>query len=337
MAATVYDVAKKAGISVATVSRYLNKHSIREKNAINIQKAIEELGYTENIIAKGLKNNRSMTIGVVVPYISNAFPMLIASSIEMEIENYNYSMTLCNYMNKPDRLEEKLKFLRDRSVDGIILHVTNIYESKMLVQCIDEGIPIVTVNSRMNVNRNIDSVMIDNAKASFDAIECLIKANHRRIGIVNGSDGDYVSGERLKGCMDAFKYYDIDPDIDLIAADRNNYSYEGACRAVKKILESGKNPTAIYATNQTMTLAVITVINEYNLKVPEDISVIGFDWESIYKAFRPALDIIEQPVADIGRAAAALIMKRIKGNTDALPTDEILAHRININGSVRDV
>lgn len=333
MKPTIRDVAHKAGVSVGTVSRYLNGLKLREYNRIKVEKAIKELNFKENIIAKGLKNNRSMTIGVVIGSLTDIFATSIVTALERTVERENYSIILCDYEDDVDRLKYKLQFLRDRSVDGLVLF-PSIWPNKIINNVNDylhNNIPVVIIDDDFP-SLETDKIMVDNMNASFQAVERLIEMGHRKIGIINGSKDSYTSKERYKGYLNALKKYGISKESDLVKW--GNYSNEGGYSATKEMLLSGNLPTAIYATNYYMTLGAMVAIQELNISVPHELSIIGFDRFPLSEVIKPALTVIEQPASKMGRLAGEIILKRLKGDYSDFPIYRQVPTKLLIRDSI---
>ncbi|WP_086444749.1 LacI family DNA-binding transcriptional regulator [Candidatus Enterococcus lemimoniae] len=307
--ATIREVAKEAGVSLGTVSRYLNGHQLKESNMTNIREAIEKLGYEENIIAKGLKNNKSLSIGVVINTLTDVFATSIVTYLESYLEENNYSLILCDYQNDLNKLEQKLEFLRSRSVDGIVIfHL----EKKLAVldKFEKEGIPIVAVDSPIS-DFETDTVLVDNYKASYDVVQKLAELGHERIGIIAGSQDRFIGRERLNGFVDAMKELDLYTDATIEIGD---YKKESGYLKAKKMLDKGYI-TALYTTNYYMTLGAVQAVYERQLAIPEDISIVGFDHFELSDIFQPKLTVVEQPVKQIGETVGALLIQKIKDTT----------------------
>ncbi|HAX96097.1 MAG TPA: hypothetical protein DCY35_06215 [Prolixibacteraceae bacterium] len=337
MAATVRDVAGRASVSIGTVSRYLNGQSLRDSNRERIEAAIRELNFKENIIAKGLKNNRSMTVGLMISGYVDFFATQIAYNIELELEKNNYSLTVCEFNNNSQRLEKKLEFLMNRSVDGIIIYVSNIYESQMLRKCVELGIPVVSINGIINGGEGIDSIVVDNANSSYQAIEYLIRSDHKRIAIINGQLEDYTYRERMQGYVKALQEYGIKMDPALISTSYQNNFLENACQSFIDIynqLERNSRPTAVFTANMIMTYGVMKAINQLNLDCPQNISFIGFDWNPAFDVYRPPLTVVRQPENRIGILAAKLILDQLSGRRKSRTHITTIESQLKINQSV---
>lgn len=303
---TIREVAKEAGVSLGTVSRYLNGHQLKEANMNNIKAAIEKLGYKENIIAKGLKSNKSLSIGVVINTLTDVFATSIVTYLESYLEKNNYSLILCDYQNDVNKLEQKLEFLYSRSVDGIVIfHLERKLE--ILDKFKNEGIPIVAVDSPIK-NFKTDTVLVDNYKASYDVVYKLAELGHERIGIIAGSPDRYIGRERLNGFIDAMKELGL---YEYAKIEIGDYKKESGYLKAKKMLDYGEL-TALYSTNYYMTLGAVQAIYERNILIPNDLSIVGFDYFELSDIFQPKLTVVEQPVKQIGERIGKLLLQKIK-------------------------
>ncbi len=332
MAVTIRDVAKKAGVSLGTVSRYLNGYSLRNENQVKIQQVINDLGFKENIIAKGLKNNRSMTIGVLIGSPTDIFATSVVSAIEHEVEKENYSVILCDYEGDIDRLEQKLLFLKDRSIDGLILfsgQYLPIYETYLA-----SHIPIVIINDDIP-ELTTDFVLVNNAQSTFNAIEDLIQSNHKKIAIINGSNS-FVSKERYHGYLEAMQAYQLPVKPKWVKW--GNFSNRGGYSAAKDLLlDNSDLPTALFVANYYMTLGALMAINELNVNIPQDLSLVGFDNFTLFDVMKPALTVVEQPTSEMGETAARLILRRLKGDYSDFPRKIYLETNYLKRGSIRKI
>ena len=334
MAVTIYDVAKRAGVSPGTISRYLNGHHLREQNRIRVERAIKELDFKENIIAKGLKGNRSMTIAVMIPNYLTLFFMAVTKMLEQLLEEYSYSLLLCDFGHDPHKLQEKLRFARDRSVDGLILFSSNIEEKnlQMLQGFLNDNIPVVLIEPSIP-GLETDVIMVDNAHASFRAVEQLILHNHSKIAIVNGKEDVYVFGERYKGYRQAMQTYNLPVDERWVVSEW--FAEAGEYTAIKNLFVSSTPPTAIYATHFHATIGTVMALHKMHLRIPEDVSLIGFDYFDLIDAIEPPLSLVEQPIEPIAQTAAELLLKRIQGDYTEFPQTVTLNTKMLIRDSVQ--
>ncbi len=332
MAATIHDVARKACVSVGTVSRYLNGHELKEKNRQAVEQAIEELGFKENMIAKGLKNNRTMTIGVVIGSLTDIFSTSIVSAFERCVEKHNYSIIVCDYDGDENRFRSKVDFLKERSVDGLVIFPGHRF-AETLKNCIGRDIPAVVVNDDFS-GVEADKVIVDNSNASFRAIERFINMKHRRISVINGPEDSYVSRERFKGYLEALSVYGIPVDDKYVKY--GNFSSVGGYEAVKSLFSLSDPPTALFIANYYMTLGAVMAINELGIQVPEQLSVIGFDRFDFMDAVHPALTVIEQPSDVMGEAVADVILRRMRKDYSDFPSVIEVNTRFYVKDSVAE-
>ena len=313
--ATIEDVAKYAGVSIATVSKYLNGGNVREENRKRLEEAIRVLDFKVNDMARALKTNRTMTVGVLIPSLENIFFTSIVSNIENILIQNRYSTIICDYREDPKLEREKLGFLVGKMVDGIIMvpHGGNI---EAIQEVIEKGIPIVFID-RLIKSVQCDVVLADNLNASYDAVEQLIIRGHRRIGIICGPDSVYTTKERLKGYIRVHEDYAVDIDENLIL--HGNYDVESGYRLLLHFIEMENPPSAVFVTNYEMTLGAIMAINERDIRFQNQLSIIGFDNIQLAKIVKPSLSIVVQPIEQIGETAARLLLKRLNGDNEDKP------------------
>lgn len=334
MKATIRDVAKEANVSVGTVSRYLNGQQLKKSNMEAVEKAIKKLEYKENIIAKGMKNNITKSVGVVINTLTDIFATSIVTSLESILEINDYSLVICDYQQDEEKLEHKLKFLRSRNVDAIVLfHVED--NLSVLDDFREANIPILSIDCPISNGIN-DAIVIDNYDASYQALDILYSNNHTDIGIIAGSLDRYTGRERFRGCEDFFKQHN--KLIDDHYVYYGNYQKIDGYDAMNYFLSLKKRPTAIYTINYYMTIGAIQSIHEHGLKIPEDISLVGFDYLDIFDVFDVNITMVEQPLKQIGEKAATMILDRLKskqGNNQ--PCTITMPIKMHIGNSVKKI
>lgn len=333
IAATIKDVAKHAGLSIATISKYINGGNVLDGNKVLIESAIKELDFKVNEIARGLKTNKTMTIGVLIPDLKNIFFTTIVSKIEDILQQSGYSTIICDYKQNVDLEKERLDFLINKMVDGII---TVPYGNSP--EDIDDivtriNIPVVIVDRAIK-EVSCDTILVDNLNASYNAVEQLIIKGHKRIGIICGPDDISTAVERLKGYVRVFEDYSMEMDDSLIK--KGDYELESGYCLLNELLDSENPPTAVFVTNYDMTLGAIIAINERNIKMPEELSFIGFDNLQMARIVKPTLSIVVQPMEQIGEAAATILLKRLKGDMCNFPSMVRLKTELILKDSVSE-
>ena len=231
-------------------------------------------------------------------------------------------------------MKKKLLVLRGRFIDGVILFPLNkgVESKDILQEYLTDEIPEVLIDHPIP-GVDTDTIIMDNANASFRAVEKLIHEHHHKIAIINGRKDSSVSQERLKGYYDAMRTYDI--NINEQWVKWGEYNRIGAYTATKELCTSPEPPTALYVTGFYMTIGAIMALHELQFRIPDDISLIGFDRFEPSDAIEPPLTMIEQPIERIGQEAAHLILKRINGQYADFPTQLTLSTKMIIRDSVR--
>lgn len=333
MAATIKDVAKYAGVSISTVSKYINGGRVREKNRQRIEEAIKALDFKVNELARGLKTNRTMTVGVLIPSLENIFFTSIISYMENILLKNRYSTIVCDYRNDVKLEKIKFEFLMDKMVDGIIM-VPHEEDIQYINKAFEKNIPVVLID-RMAKGIECDVVLTDNLNASYNAVEQLIMRGHRRIGIICGPKNVYTTQERLKGYIRVHEDYSLQIDDRLIKF--GNYDVESGYNLLLRLLEEVPPPSAVFVTNYEMTVGAVMAVNEKNICIPHDLSLIGFDNIQLAKVVKPSLSIVTQPIQQIGETAATILLKRMKGNYDKFPSVYRLKTQLLLGESICNV
>jgi LacI family transcriptional regulator len=304
MSATIKQVAARAGVSPATVSKYLNGITLKEKNQMAVQAAIDELGYKCNTIARGLRTKRSMTIGAIIYDFNNVYSANIISEIESYVSEHGYGIIVCESKTDASIQKEKISFLLDKLVDGLIIFPVGLTDEDLR----DIPVPVVCIDQLADA-RGCDYILAGNASATFEATEHLIMHGHKDIGIICGPAGLYTAKERLAGYLEAHKAHGIEVWDEYII--NTDYEVESGYRAAKKMMESASRPTALFTTNHHLTLGAVIAMNESNINIPDDISFIGFDYLELANAVRPNLSIVVQPVSHIGTTSAQVLLEKM--------------------------
>jgi LacI family transcriptional regulator len=315
---TIKEVAQKAEVSTATVSRVINGNYPVSKEAYEkVMLAIEEVGYRPNAIAKSLKMNKTYMIGMVVPDISNPYFMEIARGVETVVSAFGYTLTFCSTDELPEKEIKLLKALNEKRVDFVIL-ASSLKAEQPLIELMKQGLKIIMVDTILP-NLNVDFVVEDNAKASYELVSYALGLGHKRVGIVNGIMSISTARERFEGFRQALK--------DKGVAYNESYTVDGgyyrdvAYVNVKAMLEQSgqEHPTLLYATNNQMTEGAMIAIKELGLRIPEDISIVSFGDIILPELIEPRLTVIIQNSRAIGEKAGEILMDRMEANEQQRP------------------
>jgi LacI family transcriptional regulator len=324
MAATIRDITKMTGLSLATVSKYLNGGNVLPENRILIEKAIEELHYEVNEVARGLAKNCTKTIGVLIPNLDNIFAGTIIAHIEDILRQHDYGTIICDCRGDIALEEQEIKFLLSKRVDGIITIPTSGNPS-YLKSVVERKIPIVLID-RTFEDHNFDYVLVDNIEASYQAVNTLIENGHKQIGIICGNDNEYTARKRLAGYYKALEANNIKIELEFVM--RGPLTVEHGYQAAKSLLTSSNRPSALYLSNYEITLGAVIAINELGISFPDNVSIIGFDNLMLSKVVKPTLWMVVQPMEEIAVSAANIILERLNKTLK----DE--AVRVNLNTSL---
>ena len=328
---SIKDIAKQVGMSPSTVSRVVNgKKYVSSKKREHILKLIEETGYVPNRAARSMVLNRSFTVGIIIPDTFNMFQRQLFSIIERHLESFGYH-TLFFFVTFEDQSEEAcLSRLKAEKPDGIIM-IHEIKNPFFYEYVIKTGLPVVTATFNYP---GITAFHVNEEQASRDAVNHLISLGHRRIVMISG-DGFTFGRQRAEGFFQALTEADIPWDKDRVVFVRS-YTPEFGMYGMKELLlRKGKNNfTALFAATDEIAIGAIRVLADEGLRVPDDVSVVGFDDIDIAKYMIPRLTTICQPLTEIGEKTAAALHRRITGNS-AAAEELILPYKLVIRESTR--
>nr|WP_294493363.1 LacI family DNA-binding transcriptional regulator [uncultured Mediterraneibacter sp.] len=325
MAATIRDIRDRTGLSLATISKYLNGGNVLPRNRQLIEEAIEELHYEVNEIARGLVTNRTKTIGVLVYDVQCIFVGRMLHHLGQALHEKGYGMLICDSCNDLCIEEKNLQFLLSRKVDGILVFAVSL-DGKFLEAANRAEVPVVLLDRAFR-DKEYDCIEIDNRTAMLRATNKLISRNHRRIALI-ASDIEYTGMERMKGFDDALGDAGITvPDEYRV---RGRHSFELGYRGMRTLLCLPDPPTAVILGNYDTTLGGIMAVNESGCNCPNDISIIGFDDLLMSKVIRPKLWIVSQPMEEMSNRAVEMLLNRISGQAEGGPL------RISFSAQIRE-
>jgi LacI family transcriptional regulator len=335
-AVTLRDVARLAGVHPATVSRALNEETralVNEATARRVLKAADELGYQPNPIARGLKTNRSYTIGVLIPDLTNPLFPPILRGIEDHLETGGYTPLAVNTDNDPERELVDVQAMRARQVDGIIA-ATARRDHRLHDALLEAGIELVLVNRRQ-LELPVSSATADDRLGMRLAVEHLLGLGHTRIAHLAGPL-DYSTGlDRYVSFHETMRAAGLEPDPGLVVVAEAFTESEGA-RLCRQLMDDGPRFTAVAAANDLLALGCYDVFAERGVRCPEDVSVIGFNDMPFAARFHPPLTTIHIPHYEIGKAAAQLMLERLQEG-DSPPREVMLRPSLVVRGSTASV
>lgn len=309
MAVTIKDIAKEAGCGLATVSSYLNGGNVRPDNREKIEAAITSLNYVVNETARQLKTNRTRMVGAIIPELNSTFASSVLSRIEDILRKKGYAMLVCDCRTDSEREKEAVDFMLNRRVDGLFVMPVD-PTGENLTEFVESGKPLITIDRKI-AGLKCDSVSIDNREAIREAVELLVQNGHKKIGFVVGPTEINAAHQRLRGfemaCMD--NHIECGENL-VFHADG---SIESGSLGIKTLREKNPDMTAVIVSSFNMTMGAMIEINETGIKVPEELSIIGFDNPQFARAVHPKLTIINQTVDEIGEKAAELMLMRLEG------------------------
>lgn len=331
MRARMKDVAQKAGVSTATVSHVINEtRYVSDVTKQKVYRAMKELNYSPNFVARSLRSNNSKTIGLIIPAkemdTSGFFFMSIAHSIEKKLKEVGYQLILSNSNEKIDNERQQIDMFKNQMIDGLIMAPT--YGDHSYLKELADQLPIVFID-RKPAGIESDCVLVDNYRGTYKAVNLLIRKGHTNIGYISGPLGLTTSDERLQGYKDALLENNLPYDESLMIMD--GASLELGKKAMACLLEQS-DCTAVMIANNILTLGSMIMLNEMEKEIPRDIAVIGYDNHEWTQATNPPLTVIKQPIHEIGEKAAELLLARLE-QPEKEKTSISLPSSLEIRGS----
>jgi LacI family transcriptional regulator len=307
---TIQDVAKKAGVSTATVSHVLNStRFVSGETRETVLQAIQELNYHPSTIARSLSTRKTNTIGMVVSHITNPFFGEMIRGVVDVITPQNYSLLLCTTEENPDQEEAYFRLLFGRAVDGFIAAATSRKWAAMQMLEAAQA-PIVFVDRKFE-GMSGPFVGVDNEGGAYQAVSHLIQDGHTRIGLVAGPSSMSTMQERLRGYRNALREHGIPFDEGLIAC--GDLGVDEGRRCALDLLHSPSHPTALFCNNNLLTLGTLLALKQSDRKCPDDVALAVFDDHPWAAVASPALTAVRQPAYEVGRTAATLMLQTLGG------------------------
>ena len=331
MSATIRDIKERTGLSLATISKYLNGGNVLPENRARIEAAVKELNYEVNEIARGLVTNKTRTVGVVVYSVESLFNGTLLHHIGNALRKERYGLLICDSCNDEEIEAENIRFLMKKKVDGIIV-VPISKRSDFLNPARNADVPIVLLD-RSFQDKEFDCVKIDNRVAAFRAVNLLLKNNHKKIAIIcSDNQNEYTGYERYKGFMDAMEQEGLTVPEDYQKTGK--HSIEFGHESMQELISLKDRPTAVFMSNYEITLGAVMAINESGLRCPEDISMLGFDDLILSHLVKPQMSMVVQPMKEMGEKAVEILLHKIRSKEDELPIEIIMGTKIQEGNSI---
>lgn len=314
----INDVAKQAGVSPATVSRVLNGSSyVKTKTREKVERAIEELGYYPNAVAKNLRSQKSMTIGIIVPDVNASYYTEIIKGVENMAYSRKYRVIICDAENDREKELAYLNLLLSRTVDGMILATPSLSDEE-IGSFADKGLVVGLIGRKIE-HAGVPCIFTDNVKFSREVVYHFVEAGHRDIVFLSGYAHTIDSYERLEGYLKGLKEHQIPFRPELV--ENGNFNETGGYEAMIRLLDKRLSFTAVYAANDEMALGVYRACRERGIRIPEQLAVVGVDNNRVSKYVTPTLSTVNQPKYAMGAVIAEKLI-------DLMNEDEFSSKRV---------
>ncbi len=331
---TVKDVAKLAGVSPSTVSRTLsNRIFVEEETRQKVLKAVEALNYKPNIMARGLKEGKTQTLALLVPDINSLYYPMIMKSVEKWAVRKDYSIFLCNNNEDIEQEKRNLNMFRERCVDGVLCMSVQDDVCHLVRLQQEDKIPVVLINRYFD--EDINCVTVDNRHGGYLMMKHLLEQGHRKIAGVFGNIGIQRYRERYEGCKQAMMEYGVEDykryfiyDVDTI-----DETYQRTVEMLKR----EDRPTAFFASIDLMTVGIYSGISQCGMRIPEDISVAGYDNIFITQYMTPPLTTYDAPVDELARESVECLIRKIENKMEGPAEKKVLRGSLIERGSVAKI
>lgn len=328
---TIYDVAREANVSMATVSRVVNGNpNVKPVTRKKVMDVIDRLGYRPNAVARGLASKKTTTVGLIIPDISNIFFAELARGIEDIATMYKYNIILSNSDENTDKELHLLNTMLGKQVDGLIFMGSNITEDH-IAEFKKSPVPIVLAGS-IEDSGEMPSVNIDYEQAAYDSVNFFISNGHKNIALVIGNREESISIKKLAGYKKALENHNIPFNAEYVV--EGDFSYESGIEAANRLSDLEEKPTAVLVAADEMAVGVVNAVQDRGFKVPDDLEVISFDNTKLTLMVRPQVTTVVQPLYDIGAVAMRLLTK-LMNKEEVEERAVVLPHRIEERNSTK--
>lgn len=305
--ATMSDVAKEAKVSTATVSHVINKtRFVKKETCERVIKAMEKLNYRPNFAARSLRKQQTKIIGLLLPDVSNLFYMSIVEGIDSVLSQKGYNLIVSNSNNLISNEKKKLEVFNAQLIDGLIIRPS--YGDYGFLRKYSTSFPIIFIDCKPNNFNGENCILTDNIEGAYEATELLIKKGHQKIGLINGIMGETTSDERFLGYKKALEDNRISLDMKIIK--NGDYRMKSGYVLARELLTE-TDISSLFITNNAMTMGALNYIKETKIKVPSQLSIIGFDDREWAQLVTPSLTVVKQFPFEIGEKAANTLLNRI--------------------------
>lgn len=329
---TIKDVARAAGVSIATVSRILNGSGVVSPQLMKkVQSAVEATGYYPNAVARALKIKESKSIGLIIPDIENPFFPALVRGIEDTARKHDYSVILCNSDGYAAEEKRYIHFLYSKQVDGVIF-TGGVNGDENLALLSELALPVVTLDRQSNV-MDVNSVGVDNYYGAMLAVKHLIEQGARKIAFLGGAARLSVAAERFQGYQDALKELDILLAEDLIL--HGEFTFDSGYQNAGRLLNSAEPFDAVFAANDLIAFGAIECLTEHGIKVPQEVLVAGYDDIWMARWYKPSLTTVRQPVYQMGQKAVEILLTLLS-NAECTVQAEKFRPELIIRNSTRN-
>lgn len=336
MSVTIKDVAKRAGVSISTVSKCINGGNVLEPKRSEIFKAIDELNYKVNPLARGMKTKKTRTIGVLIPNLKDYYGVSILTSVSQFMYEKNYSTIVCDYHffeDHSNNAKEKIDFLLDYQVDGIIMQPIGV-KSSDFTRIRKEKVPLVFVDLEDEENY-CDSVVIDNESITYEVIKHILDNGHKNIALITGGSGVATTDDRVAGYIRALQEGGIPFRPEYVFKESINE--ESGYAGMKSFMELKQPPTAVFAAGHDLMSGSLLYVADNNMNIPNDISFVGFENLEVAKIYNPKLTIGIQPMEKIARVASDMLFERMSGTYMGVARKRKVDTMIEYGASVKKI
>ncbi|MGN9910641.1 LacI family DNA-binding transcriptional regulator [Phytohabitans sp. LJ34] len=326
--ATIYDVARRAEVSPATVSRVANGHAnVDPALAKRVRDAMRELEYRPNAVARNLRRSRTTLWAVIISDIGNPFFTSLVRGVEDVAQRAGYSVVLCNSDEDPGKEGQYVDAALAEQMAGVIISPAG--KANHVNRLVDARVPVVVID-RQQSGTHVDTVLVDNEHGACLATTHLIESGYRRIACLTGPVGVFTATRRLRGYRRALEEHGRPYDEELVR--HGDFREEGGYRAMAELLGLRPRPDALFAANNLMTVGAVECLVDSRIAVPDEMGVVGFDDVPWAHLVRPSLTTVAQPTYELGREAASLLTQRI-ADPERPPTTITLETKLQIRDS----